>query len=140
MYPTISDLLKDLLGINIPLPIQSFGFMLACSFLLAAYTLMLEFKRKEKEGLLTFSFQKYLKGAPATKGEIATSAIIGFIIGYKLVYVILNYAEFVNDTQGFILSAKGNFIAGIVFGIASGWLKYYEKEKQKLTAGNFSSY
>ena len=52
MYPTISDLLKGIFGINIPLPIQSFGFMLAISFLCAAYTLQLELKRKEKDEAL----------------------------------------------------------------------------------------
>jgi len=132
MYPTISDLLKDLFGINLLLPIQSFGFMLAISFLLATYTLMLEFKRKEKEGLLSFSYQRFLKGAPATKSELISSGIFGFIIGYKLVYVVLNYSEFVNDTQGFILSAKGSFIGGAVVAAISVYLRYYEKEKQKL--------
>ncbi|HKR03193.1 MAG TPA: prolipoprotein diacylglyceryl transferase family protein [Bacteroidia bacterium] len=132
MYPTISDLLKDLFGFSIPLPIQSFGFMLAISFLLATYTLMLEFKRKEKEGHITFTYQKFLKGAPATTGELITSGIFGFIIGYKLLYVILNYSEFVNDTQGFILSAKGNFIGGIALAIGSVYLRYSEKKKQKL--------
>ncbi|MEP7171301.1 MAG: prolipoprotein diacylglyceryl transferase family protein, partial [Bacteroidota bacterium] len=132
MYPTLSDLLKDLFGFTIPLPIQSFGFMLAISFLCAAYTLMLEFKRKEKEGVITFSYQKYLKGAPASKSDLFTSGIFGFIIGYKLLYVILNYSEFVNDTQGFILSAKGSFIGGIALGLISVYLRYSEKQKQKL--------
>ena len=132
MYPTLSDLLKDLFGINIPLPIQSFGFMLAISFLLAAYLLVLEFKRKEKEGLLTFQYQKFLKGAPAKQSELISSAILGFIIGYKLIYVLFNYSEFVNDTQGFILSLKGNFIGGIILACISAYLRYREKEKQIL--------
>ncbi len=51
MYPTISDLIFDLTGLNIPLPIQSFGFLLAISFICAAYTLSLELKRKEKLGI-----------------------------------------------------------------------------------------
>src|SRR5258705_5099323 len=110
MYPTISDLLKDIFGINIPLPIQSFGFMLAISFLLATYTLMLEFNRKEKEGLITFTYQKYLKGAPTTKGELITSGIFGFSIVYKLMYGIFDYFAFINDTQGSLLSRNGSFI------------------------------
>ena len=133
MYPTISDLLKDFFGINIPLPIQSFGFMLAVSFLCAAYTLVLEFKRKEQEGLITFTYQKFLKGTPATSNELITSAILGFVIGYKLLYVLFNYSEFVNDTQGFILSLKGNFIGGIILAGISAYLRYREKEKQKLS-------
>ena len=36
MYPTISYLLEDLLGINIPLPIQTFGFFVALSFIVGS--------------------------------------------------------------------------------------------------------
>ena len=52
MYPTLSFLLKDLFGWNIALPIQTFGLMMGLSFILAAYVLMIELKRKEKQGLI----------------------------------------------------------------------------------------
>ncbi|MEZ5069131.1 MAG: hypothetical protein R2847_11910 [Bacteroidia bacterium] len=61
MYPTLSDLLNDLFGINLPLPIQTFGLMMALSFFLAAYTLTLELKRKEKNGLLKSFTYSYVK-------------------------------------------------------------------------------
>lgn len=132
MYPTISDLLLDLFGINLPLPIQSFGFIMAISFLLAAWTLTLELKRKEKEGFLSYTFQKTLHGAPATSGELFGSGLFGFLIGFKLVYVFFNYSEFVNDTQGILLSAKGNLLGGLVLAAISVWLRYREKDKIKL--------
>ena len=47
MYPTISYFLEDLLGINIPLPIQTFGFLLFCR-LLAGYFISKEFKERKK--------------------------------------------------------------------------------------------
>lgn len=132
MYPTISDLLKDIFGFTLPLPIQSFGFLMAISFLCAAWTLSMELKRKEEQGLLSFTKQKNLIGAPATVTELITSAVIGFLIGFKLIYVVMNYAEFVNDTQGILLSVKGNFLGGIAFAALSVLLRYREKEKQKL--------
>ena len=46
MYPTFSDLLYDLIGIQIPLPIQMFGLMVAISFLVGNYIIGLELKRK----------------------------------------------------------------------------------------------
>ena len=58
MYPTISHLLFDLFGINIPLPIQTFGFWVAIAFLAASYVITKELKRKEKEGHLRTSILK----------------------------------------------------------------------------------
>lgn len=131
MYPTISDLVNDLTGIYIPLPIQTFGFFLAISFLCAAWTLSLELKRKEKEGLLMPVIQKKTKGKPASYADYAVSALAGFLIGWKLLYVITHYNEFVNDTQGVILSSKGNVSGGILVAALSVYLRYRESEKNK---------
>jgi phosphatidylglycerol---prolipoprotein diacylglyceryl transferase len=129
LYPTISDLLKDIFGINVPLPIQSFGFFVAISFLLAAWILSLEFKRKEKQGLLSQTTRKVLTGAPASKADIISNALIGFIIGFKLVYFTFNYSELVDNPQEALLSSKGSLLGGIIIAAISGYLKYREKEK-----------
>jgi phosphatidylglycerol---prolipoprotein diacylglyceryl transferase len=132
MYPTISDLIKDLFGVDIPLPIQSFGFMMAVAFLFAAYTLQLELKRKEKAGLI-YSFTKQIvKGKPASAGELISSFLIGFVLGYKLSYAFLNYDLFVQDTQGVLLSLEGNFFGGLLVGGVMAYLQYRDFEKQRL--------
>jgi prolipoprotein diacylglyceryltransferase len=132
MYPTISDLLKDIFGFYLPLPIQSFGFMLALSFLAAAYTLKLELQRKEQGGLLRPIIQKVMKGERAKPMELISSFLIGFVLGYKLVYAFLNYSLFVEDTQAILLSTDGNWPAGLVLGGWMAWMLYREKEKEKL--------
>lgn len=132
MYPTISDFILDLTGLNIPLPIQSFGFMMAISFLLAAYTLSLELKRKEALGIFRPVTMKSRVGEKASLMDIASSFILGFVIGFKLIYAFLNYREFVDDTQGILLSTEGSWLGGITIGILAAFLKYREKEKQKL--------
>jgi prolipoprotein diacylglyceryltransferase len=132
MYPTISDLLKDLFGVAIPLPIQSFGFMMAVAFLFAAWTLTLELKRKEKNGLLHSSIVTVIVGERASFADLAGSFAFGFVLGFKLVYVIFNYSEFVGDTQGVLLSSKGNILAGLAIGAVMAYMRYREKEKDSL--------
>ncbi|MFM7177673.1 MAG: prolipoprotein diacylglyceryl transferase [Bacteroidota bacterium] len=132
MFPTISDLLRELFNIHIPLPIQTFGFMLAFSFFCAAWTLSIELRRKEKLGLFKPVTVKTLVGEPAKTSELLYSFLIGFVIGYKLLYVVMNYDDFVNDTQGMLLSGNGSFLGGILFGIGSAAMRYYEKQKSRL--------
>lgn len=132
MYPTLSDLLNDLFGINLPLPIQTFGLMMALSFFLAAYTLTLELRRKEKNGLLKSFTYSYVKGKPATMSELIVAGIVGFIIGFKLLEAILNYNDLVNNPQEFLLSSRGNIWGGLLAAAYSAWSKYNEKKKQQL--------
>ena len=132
MYPTISYLLEDLLGINIPLPIQTFGFFVALSFIVGAYFISKEFKRKEKEGLVSKIKQKKLIGEGMTIIDWLSSTIGGFLIGFKLLEAILDYDSLVQNPQEFILSWKGNIIGGIIVALVSAFTKYKEKEKTKL--------
>ena len=131
MYPTISDLLKDLFGITIPLPIQSFGFFVAIAFLLSAYTLSLELKRKENQGLLKPVLKKKLIGEKAKFSELFFSALIGFIVGFKLVFFVFNYAALVANPQQALLSGDGSIFGGLALAILFAFLKYRDKEKTK---------
>ena len=132
MYPTLTDLLKDLFGIYIPLPVQTFGLLLGISFGFAAYTLFLELKRKENAGLLPDIPTKETIGLPASTSELLSSAIFGFITGYKLIYIISGYQEFVNDTQGVLLSAEGSLPGGIFGALIFIYIRYREKENTRL--------
>lgn len=132
MYPTLSDLLRDLLGVDIPLPIQSFGFMLAISFLAAAWTLQRELLRKERGGLLHTIRTEKVVGKPASFSDLSFSFLTGFVIGYKLFYAVFNYSAFVEDTQGFLLSMEGHLVGGLLVGSVMAYLHYREKEKERL--------
>ncbi len=132
MYPTITDLLKDLFGINLPMPIQSFGFFVAISFLLANYFFGKELFRKETEGLMFTNMKKILVGKKVSVIELGTSFLVAFLLAYKIVGMILNYDEFTHNPQHFLLSYEGSFIGGLLGGAISAYLKFKEKDKEKL--------
>src|SRR5205814_6592714 len=104
----------------------------AIAFLFAAWTLALELKRKEKEGLLKAVPKKIIVGKPASVSDLVTNGIIGFILGFKIIEMILHYHDLVEDPQDFILSKRGNLIGGIVVAGLMMYLKYREKEKERL--------
>jgi prolipoprotein diacylglyceryltransferase len=132
MYPTLADLIKDLFGIELPLPFPTFGFFVALAFLTAAYFFTKELKRKERLGWLSSTTVKEKIGEKASVLEILSNALIGFIIGFKLVGVFTNYDLFAENPQSFIFSGEGNFLGGLLAAAFFGWSKYREKEKQKL--------
>jgi len=132
MFPTISHFLEYAFGVHIPLPINTFGLLVACAFIAGYWAFTKELKRKEELGLLHPVKRSVVIGKPVSTNELLYSGILGFLFGYKLVYAFLNYSLFVYDAQTVLLSLKGNIFGGLVFGALFAYLDYTEKKKSVL--------
>lgn len=132
MYATLSDLLKDLLGINIPLPIQMFGFMVAIAFVIGHYVIVSELRRKKELGYFQPVIKTETIGLPASRNELYLNGIFGFLLGYKLIFIATNYTQFTQDPPAMVFSLAGNFFSGVLGAAALAFYTYYEKNKTKL--------
>jgi phosphatidylglycerol:prolipoprotein diacylglycerol transferase len=134
MFPTVSHFIEYLFGVQVPLPFNTFGVFVALAFVAGYWAFTQEFKRKEALGILKPIKRSVVIGQPASTGELVGNGIFGFLIGYKLVYALLNYQLFVNDAQTVLLSLTGNFFGGLVFAALFVYWDYKEKNAQKLPA------
>lgn len=131
-YATISDLLEGLIGLRIPLPVFSFGFFVALAFLIAAWLLTKELKRKENQGLLSPVKEDLVVGEPPSFTEVAINAIIGGLLGFKFGVILSDYNAFSSNPQELIFSSEGSILGALIGAALLGYLKYYEKKKQQL--------
>lgn len=134
MYPTLYHAFLDLFGVDLPFlrPLNSFGFFVALAFVFASWTLGLELRRMAGLGLLRPTTRKVVVGAPASMGELIGQGLLGFLLGWKGLYLLLNASEVLGDFPGFLLSGRGSFIGGVAVGALLAGLRWREKEKRKL--------
>ena len=127
MYPNLSYLLHDLIGTdpdNWTSIFQTFGLFMALAFLSAAWNLYSELRRKEKQGFLTFTPQKIRIGDPVKPLDIVINGLIGFLVGFKLLYIYQNFDAVKADMPGTIFSSKGSIVGGIVLALIFAGYKY----------------
>lgn len=131
MFPTVSALLEYLFNVKTSLPIPTFGFFVALAFILSYITFLSEFKRKEKEAVIKPIQKEIVEGKGASLFNYLEYGFLGFLIGFKVVGAVLNAELFAQAPLKFILSAKGNWLAGFLlsglFVVLIHWQKMQEK-------------
>jgi len=129
MYPTLSDLLKAIFGFYIPLPVQTFGFVMFLAFLLAYWVLSLELKRKEAHGLLHPTPYQVTTGKAASVSELIINGLLGFLFFFKLPLIISAYHAFTENPAQTIFNWDGNLLAGIGGALLAGGLTWYDRKR-----------
>jgi prolipoprotein diacylglyceryl transferase len=134
MYPNLYYAFRDLFHVDWqPLRfINSFGFFVAISFILAAVILSAELRRKSKEGLLQPTEIQVMVGRPASFLDLFLNFLLGFVLGYKILALFIMNKSVTDDPQAFIFSDRGSWPAGILLGLLFAGLKWWEKKKQVL--------
>lgn len=134
MYPNLYYALHDWFGWKIDAfkIFYTFGIFVAIAFIVAAWVLTLELKRKEKLGLLGFREETIITGEPASGLQLLINGLIGFVFGYKLIGVFMASRQPGIDLQSYIFSYEGSIGGGLVVAALMVFLKYREKAKQKL--------
>ena len=139
MYPDLSYLLHDLLGTqpdNWTSIFKTFGLLMALAFLGAAWILYIELKRKESAGILSPKKEKVKTEGPLPLSYIILQSFLGFVLGYKIWHIVLNFPSFQNDAAGMIFSTvgspQGGLLGLLIFGgyaISQYWKRKDLKEK-----------
>ncbi len=137
MYPTVGHLLSDLLGTRVVLPLPTFGLLVLTSLIVATLWVKRELKRAYLRGWFK-DREQILKGPERFPfHEVLISAIVGFLIFWKLVYVMMHPDEFMMAPDKVIFSSVGAVDAGllgaVIFGVWSAWRtwRFYDEWRGK---------
>ena len=125
MYPRLSDLTRDLFGFDFPVPLYTFGLMVAVAILTATAMTRVELDRMYAARLVPPVRTKALdaKGRARTVDEspsaliwtlMGMAAVFG-ILGSKLFHIFDFWDEFTADPLGMIFATSGlTFYGGLI--------------------------
>jgi phosphatidylglycerol:prolipoprotein diacylglycerol transferase len=130
MYPRISDLFRDLFGIEFPIPIYSFGTMVAVALLTGAWLGGRELDRMYAEGEIdgvqgTGEDGRPTEASPSVLvGTMTIIAAVAGILGAKLFTILGNPGRFLLDPAAVLFSTGGlTYYGGFL--VAGGALYWY---------------
>lgn len=126
MYPKISDFINDILGTQIVLPVQSFGFFVALAFLAAFAVINKEYVRFTVNGIFGKKEQEVRISGPMPIWEIPLNFLIYFVVGYKLGLFIEDWAKYGESPQLlFSPISEGSILWGMIAAAIGGGYHFY---------------
>ncbi len=130
-YPYLSDIVKALTGYDLPLPLATFGLLVACAMFAAAACLTAELRRiSDTQGLL--QGRRLVKGKDGPPSWITMPAhelvssltavvMVAGIVGARLFHILENMDQFMASPWSMIFSRSGlSVFGGLIVGTIAG--------------------
>jgi phosphatidylglycerol:prolipoprotein diacylglycerol transferase len=131
-FPYLQDLLRAATGINLPLPLPTFGLCVLGAAALSIYVAKLEVRRRHEIGQIGLAVRRVRKdGRPVEVSvppqdvvvDFGLIAVLAGIAGARIFSMLEVPSDFIANPWGLIFSRQGfNFFGGLVFGVGSGIL------------------
>lgn len=133
MFPNLYFIIEGIFGVKPPVGfsvVQTFGLFLALSFISGGMLLANELKRRTAAGQFSpLVTERPITGTPSV-ADLIVNGLIGFLLGFKFLYIIMDIDAFVANPQDVVLSTKGHLVGGIVGGLLMMASKYWEKNQE----------
>jgi phosphatidylglycerol:prolipoprotein diacylglycerol transferase len=108
-YPYLSDVLRDVFGVNIPLRVPTFGLMVAIAFLTSLRVANLEVKRLLPEQ------------PPRFMDNVGFISFLAGLVGARIFHLLEHWREFLEHPAEMLLSRGGfTIFGGLIAGTLAG--------------------
>lgn len=133
MFPTFQYLIDYLFGIDLPglSFLKTFGFMVALSFIAAAFVIRKDLKRYADEGIFKGVDGVEVINKPVKINDFIINGLLGFLLGYKIGGLFGAGPKASEDPLNYIMSLDGNLLIGLVVMILFLGLKFMDAQKVK---------
>jgi phosphatidylglycerol:prolipoprotein diacylglycerol transferase len=130
-YPFLSDLIRDVTGVDVPLPMPMFGLFVALAVVVAAYFMKRELKRMYEAGTVGPARvrEKNAEGIVIDKAvppqdvvsDFAMVVLFAGIVGARIFHIMEHSDQFILDPASLIFTRSGlSIFGGLIFGTLAG--------------------
>jgi phosphatidylglycerol:prolipoprotein diacylglycerol transferase len=129
-FPYLSDLVRTLTGLDLPLPLPMFGLMVAVAFLVSTGVAASEVQRLREAGRIGLV-------SPEIVGELGVIVLLAGLVGARIFHILEHPQEFSADPWSMILSRSGfSMLGGLVFGAVAGAIHVRRRGLSVLAVGD----
>ena len=130
-YPYLSDVIKALTGVDVPLPIATFGLMVAAAMVAGALCLRAELRRLHARGRLGMARRRVSDGKGGVTfiemppdeivSNLTLAVMLTGILGARVFHILEHLDTFVLAPWDMIFSRSGlSVFGGLIFGTIAG--------------------